>query len=79
MPDNTRITSDMTVLDVVAAHRPTEDVFRSHDETAGECIMCNALFDTVAQVAERYALDLDALLADLRAAAAPSPDQTPES
>ena len=73
------ITPDMTVLDIVAAHKGTEAVFRARDQAAGECILCNALFDTVRQVARRYSLDLDDLLADLAAAAGQSPDKTPES
>ena len=65
------IHADMTVLDIVAAHKATEAVFRARDEQAGECILCQALFETVGAVAERYGLDLDALLADLEAAARP--------
>jgi hypothetical protein len=64
-----RITPDMTLLDVVHQYRATEAVFRARDEQAGECLLCKALFETVADVAARYGLDLDALLADLDAAA----------
>ena len=64
-----RITPDMTLLDVVQISRATEDVFRARDDQAGECVLCNALFDTVAATAERYGLDLDALLEDLERAA----------
>ncbi|TDT87350.1 DUF1858 domain-containing protein [Pseudodesulfovibrio indicus] len=64
-----RITPDMTLLDVVHRYRSTEAVFRARDEQAGECLLCKALFETVADVAARYGLDLEALLADLEAAA----------
>lgn len=64
-----RIAPDMTLLDVVHRYRATEAVFRARDEQAGECLLCKALFETVVEVAERYGLDLDALLADLEAAA----------
>jgi hypothetical protein len=64
-----RITPDMTLLDVVHQYRSTEAVFRARDEQAGECLLCKALFETVADVAARYGLDLEALLADLEAAA----------
>ena len=57
----------MTLLDVVHEHRATEDVFRARDEQAGECLLCKALFETVADAAARYGLDLDALLGDLNA------------
>ena len=63
------ITPDMTVLDVVSKYRRTEDIFRSYDAAAGECICCQALFDTLEDVARKYGLDLDRLLADLRTAA----------
>lgn len=64
-----RITPDMTLLDVVHKYRATEAVFHTRDEQAGECLLCQALFETVADVAARYGLDLDKLLADLNAAA----------
>jgi hypothetical protein len=66
---STCIAPEMTVLDIVSSYRQTEAVFKSWDRRAGECICCRALFDTVAQVAVRYGLDLDRLLADLDAAA----------
>lgn len=68
-----RITADMTLLDVVAAHPATEPVFRSRDEEAGECLLCQALFEPVGDAARRYGLDLAALLADLNEAARSGP------
>jgi hypothetical protein len=64
-----RITPDMTLLDVVQLSPATEKVFRSHDAQAGECLLCNALFDTVAATAQRYGFDLEILLKDLEQAA----------
>jgi len=63
------ITPDLTVLDVVSRWRQTEKVFRSYDKTAGECICCNALFDTLSDAAARYSLDLSGLIRDLEEAA----------
>lgn len=60
----------MTVLDVVAKWPATQNVFRGYDEAAGECIMCRALFETVAEVARRYGLDEGGLVEDLNAAVA---------
>ncbi|MCF8026098.1 MAG: hypothetical protein K9K82_11520 [Desulfobacteraceae bacterium] len=60
-----KITSDMTVLDVVSRWRQTEAVFRSYDKMAGECICCNALFETLSDAAARYSLDLSRLISDL--------------
>ena len=67
MQSNT-ITSDMTVLDVLAKYRETEAVFRRYDTQAGECLCCNALFDTLEDVVGKYGLDLNTLLTNLRAA-----------
>ena len=61
--------ADSTVLDIVAAHRPTEAAFRSRDEQAGTCLMCNALFLTVREACAQYDLDLESLMNDLRSAA----------
>jgi len=54
-----------TVLDLVAAHPATEAVFRRYDASAGCCILCVALFKTVAELAARYGLDAEALAHDL--------------
>jgi hypothetical protein len=61
--------ADMTVLHVVSRYRQTEDVFKKYDEQAGECICCQALFETLKDVAEKYKLDLERLMADLESAA----------
>lgn len=59
------IKSDMTVLDIVSRYRSTEAVFKKWDSRAGECICCQALFDSVRQVADRYDLNLDRLMDEL--------------
>ncbi len=64
-----RITPEMTVLEVICRHRQTERVFRKYDAAAGVCLCCQALFDSVADVACKYGLKLDKLLADLEFAA----------
>lgn len=63
------IDADMTVLDVVSRYQQTEAVFRQYDEKAGVCLCCHALFDSLQEVADKYGLDLDRLLADLELAA----------
>jgi len=60
-----RINPDMTVLDVICQSRQTEEVFRKYDAAAGVCLCCQALFDSLADVAGKYGLDLERLLADL--------------
>jgi len=65
-----KITPQLTVLDVVAKYRPTEQVFREYDKLAGECICCQSLFCTLEEVAQKYGIELNKLLADLDKAAA---------
>ena len=60
-----KISPDMTVLDIVSSCKDTVDIFRGYDEQAGECICCESLFETLDKVAEKYGIDLDALLNDL--------------
>jgi hypothetical protein len=60
-----RITPDMTILDVIDRYRNTEAVFRKYDEQAGICLCCQALFETIREVAEKYGLNLHHLLSDL--------------
>ena len=57
----------MTVLDIVSRYRETEAVFKAWDRRAGVCICCQALFETLQTVADRYGLDLDRLTAELNA------------
>ncbi len=60
------IEPEMKVLDIISAHRETEAVFRSYDAAAGECICCNALFETLKEMTNRYGLDLEEVLTDLK-------------
>ncbi len=63
------ISSKMTVLDTVATWKETQAVFKRYDALAGECICCNALFESIKDMSKKYDLDLITLLADLEAAA----------
>jgi hypothetical protein len=62
------IRAEMTILDVVSRYRQTEAVFTKYDEKAGVCLCCEALFDPLQEIAERYGLNLEKLLADLNSA-----------
>lgn len=64
-----KITPDMKLLDIVATWEKTQQVFKHYDSVAGECICCNALFDTLGDTAARYSLDLENLSRELEAAA----------
>ena len=70
VPENMgQIRPEMIVLDVVYKYRQTEAVFKQYDQQAGECICCQALFESLQDVAARYNLDLEELLTDLETAA----------
>ncbi|MFZ2087606.1 MAG: hypothetical protein WAU47_03445 [Desulfobaccales bacterium] len=62
----------MTLLEVLHQYRQTEEVFRRYEGEARGCLLCHALFDTLAEAAAKYGLDLDNLLNDLRESAAQS-------
>ena len=51
----------MTVLNVIDRYRNTEAVFRKYDDQAGVCICCQTLFETIADMAAKYLLNLDQL------------------
>jgi hypothetical protein len=63
---NRTIMPGMTVLDIVSTYSATQAVFKRWDARAGECICCNALFEPLETVAEKYDLDLSALIQDLK-------------
>lgn len=60
-----RITPNMTVLDVVHRYPKTEAVFKKFDEQAGVCICCQALFETLKDVSEKYGIDLNQFMTEL--------------
>jgi len=61
------ILPEMIVLDVVSRYKGSEAIFKKYDEQAGGCICCQALFETLREVAEKYGIDLGQLLAELEA------------
>jgi hypothetical protein len=65
----TLILPEMTVLDVVSRYKKTEAVFKLYDKQACECICCQALFETLQDVAKKYGFSLEKLLSDLETAA----------
>ena len=65
------IDPEMTLLDIVSQYRETEAVFRKYDERAGVCLCCQALFDPLKTVAERYGLDLQEIITTLESVVTP--------
>lgn len=67
--ERAHINAEMTILDVVSRYGQTETVFKHYDEKAGVCLCCQALFESLKSVAQRYALNLAKLISDLEVAA----------
>jgi hypothetical protein len=61
------INPDMTILDIISSYRRTESIFKQYDEKAGVCLCCLNLFDSLKDVAGKYCLDLEEMMAELRA------------
>jgi hypothetical protein len=61
------ILPEMIVLDVVSRYKGSEAIFKKYDEQAGVCICCQALFETLRDVADKYHIDLETLLKELEA------------
>ena len=62
------ISPTMTVLDIISKYRETEAVFRQYDERAGECICCQALFESIKNVAKKYSLNMEKFMNELNEA-----------
>lgn len=70
MPDDKEpITPETTLIEVLQQHRQTEAVFRRYEGKAQGCLLCHALFNTLAEAAAKYGLDLERLIKDLQEAA----------
>ncbi len=67
--DKDPITPDMTIVEVLSQYRQTEEVFRRYEGEAKGCLLCHALFDTLAEAAAKYGLNLDRLMKDLQESA----------
>jgi len=73
------ITPKMTLFEILCQYRQTEQVFRHYDAAAGVCLCCQALFDSLEDLAQKYGLDLQRLLDDLKAAADAAPHEDSSS
>jgi hypothetical protein len=69
------ITPEMTVLEILCQHRQTEQVFRHYDAATGVCLCCQALFDSLEDLAQKYGLDLKKLVNYLTAVAGAAPNK----
>jgi hypothetical protein len=56
----------MTTLEIVSKHRHTETVFKQYDEKARVCLCCQALFDPLKDIVDKYCLNLEEIMTDLK-------------
>ena len=57
---------DMTILDIVSKYSETEAIFKKYDNKADVCLCCEALFDSLKDIADKYCLNLEEIMTDLR-------------
>jgi hypothetical protein len=55
----------MTLLEIVEKHPETEHIFRDYDEFAGECLLCNGLFDSIENISIKYGINSDEIISRL--------------
>lgn len=63
---NNEITAQTLILDVLTWYPAAQQLLAEYDRLAGVCLCCEALFDSVAEVAACCNLPVDQLLARLR-------------
>ncbi len=63
---DTDVSAEMTVLDLISTFKETQEVIRAFDAQAGECILCNSLFDSLRGMTEKYGLDLNIVMQEVR-------------
>ena len=66
MTINHEITAQTLILDVLTWYPTAQELLAEYDHLAGGCLCCEALFDSVAEVAARCDLPADQLLTRLR-------------
>lgn len=60
------INETQTILDILSENESLVEVFNAWNDRAGLCICCEALFETLETVIERYKLDGEKLINELR-------------
>jgi hypothetical protein len=57
---------NMTILDIVSKYRETEAIFKKYDNKAGVCLCCEALFDSLKDIADKYCMNLEEIMNELK-------------
>ena len=61
------ITLETTLLELVEAYPEASKIFERYNAQAGECILCYSLFEPLKKVIDKYRLNEESLLSELRA------------
>lgn len=56
------ITKEQTLLEIVEDYPEREIAIREFDKEAGACLLCENLFDSIAEIEKKYEIDLSKLV-----------------
>ncbi|MGH4117617.1 hypothetical protein [Clostridium sp.] len=59
------ITQKMILLDIVEEYPETDVVFHEYDTVAGECVLCNNLFESIEYIVEKYKFNANEIIGKL--------------
>jgi hypothetical protein len=62
------IYKEMRVLDIVEKYPECQEVFHRYDEKVGACIMCEQLFNSLAEMSVFYGLEIENIISELEKA-----------
>ena len=55
------------MIDIISQYRHTEAIFKHLEEETGACVLCQGLFLSLGEAAEKFGFDLETLLKNLHA------------
>ena len=65
------IAPETMMIGIISQYRHTEAIFKHLEEETGTCVLCEGLFLSLGDAAQKFGFDLDAVLKKLRAAVGP--------
>lgn len=68
-PDRIAIEPHTTLYEVFTSCHPAVEVINGYNKVVGDCISCTSLFLSIEEIAQKYSLDMQKLLEELREAA----------
>ncbi len=64
------IAPEAMMIDIISSYRQTEPIFKRLEEETGTCVLCQGLFLSLGDAAEKFGFDLEAVLRNLHAVVA---------